>query len=115
KSVVEQHVYLMAKYGMKRYLQNTLHMNKYNIIGGILLLPFFIMMVIDTLARVIQGDLFHYNRSVYAFLSHTPLYWFPVLFTWTFLFPFLAIVLNLIPIVIQGTRKRVHVRSLVFV
>src|SRR6185437_14594929 len=47
KSAFEQHRQLLKKQGMKKYSQQTLHINKYNIIGGLLLLPFFSMFVIE--------------------------------------------------------------------
>lgn len=99
KSVIEQHIDTLGKKGMKQYLQQILHINKYNVVGGIFLLPAFIVLCIDVVSRIVQGDLVHYNRPVYSFMSHTPLYWYPVLFTWVIIFPFLAVVINLIPLV----------------
>ena len=61
------------------------------------MLPAFTVFMIDILGRIAQGDLTHYNRGIYNFLSHTPLYWTPVLFTWIIAFPAIAIILEIIP------------------
>src|SRR6185437_13165118 len=87
QSAFAQHHDSLKKQGVKKYIHKTLHITTYNIIGAVLLLPFFSIFLIDILARIIQGDLTHYNRPVYALLSHSLLYWFPVLFTWVVLFP----------------------------
>lgn len=105
KSAFEQHRELIIKKGMKKYIRQTLHINIYNIIGGLLLLPFLSVFFIDLIARIAQGDLTHYNRPVYALLSHSLLYWFPVLFTWVILFPALAIIINLIPLIKNILKK----------
>src|SRR5258708_16859826 len=95
----------MQKLGMKKYIRKTFHINKYNTIGFLLLLPFFSIFFIDLIARIAQGDLTHYNRPVYAVLSHSLLYWFPVLFTWVIIFPTLAVLLNIIPL-LKAFNKR---------
>ncbi len=100
---------------MEHYLKSTLRFNKYNIIGLILLLPFFTILSIDAASRIIQDDLFSYNRTVYGFLSHTPIYWFPVLFTWIVVFPLLAVVINVLPLVRQVVQKRTSLFSFEFV
>jgi len=97
-TALEQQGKQMQKLGMKKYMGKTFHINKYNIIGFVLLLPFFSVFLISILARIAQGDLTHYNRPLNAFLSHSLLYWFPVLFTWVILFPALAVLLNIIPL-----------------
>ncbi len=74
-------------------------MNIYNAAGGILLLPSLIMMTMDLTSRIIQSDLIHYNRPWYGYLSHTPLYFKPVIFTWVILFPVLAVTINFIPLI----------------
>lgn len=104
-SALEQHRKQMQKLGMKKYLGKTLHINKYNIIGLVLLLPFFSVFLISLFARIAQGDLTHYNRPVYSLLSHSLLYWFPVLFTWVILFPALAIIVNLVPLIKNIIKK----------
>lgn len=104
-NALEQHRQLLKKQGMKKYTQQTLHINKYNIIGGLLLLPFFSVFLINVSARIAQGDLTHYNRPVYSLLSHSLLYWFPVLFTWVILFPTLAIIINLVPLIKNIIKK----------
>lgn len=98
KSVIEQHIDEIGKKGMMKYVQNTLHINKFNVIGGILLLPAITVFFIDVFSRIVQGDLAHYNHPVYSFMSHTPLYWQPVLVTWVIVFPLLAVGINLIPL-----------------
>jgi len=106
KSVIEQHRDLIIKKGMKNYLQQTLHINKYNVIGFIFLLPFLLMFTTDLIARIVQGDLTHYNRPVYQFLFHTPLYWTPILYTIVFVFPLLAIMVNIIPLLQKKSRTK---------
>src|SRR5579872_2524246 len=98
KNSFEQHGELIQKQGLRKYMQKTFRINKYNIIGFLLLLPFFSVFIIDLIARIAQGDLTHYNRPVYALLSHSLLYWFPVLFTWVIIFPALAVLFNVIPL-----------------
>lgn len=113
-SVIEQHKLLIIKKGMKKYLQQTLPYTIYNIIGGILLLPFFTLFAIDFAARIAQGNMTHYNRPVYAFLSHTPLYWSPVLFSIAILFPAIAVLLNVIPLAQQLIKKHISLFSFTF-
>ena len=106
KSVVEENIDTMQKQGMKKYFR----LNNYNIIGGILVLPVFLVFLIDIFGRIAQGDLSHYNRTTYNFLSHTPLYWTPILFTWIILFPAIAIILNIIPL-LQNRKNRAFVKN----
>ncbi len=114
KSVIEQHVNDIGKKGMKKYLQQTLHINRYNVIGLILLSPALAVFAIDLVARIVQGDFSHYNRPVYNFLSHTPLYWYPVLFSWVILFPMLAVVVNIIPFLTKKREKSLPFFSAAF-
>lgn len=100
---------------MKRYLQDTLNINRYNLFGIFLLLPAFIVFTMDLLSRILQGDLSHYNRPVFRFLSHTPLYCEPVLFIWVIVFPFLAIIVNLIPFFKNLCKKHANIKSLSFI
>ena len=111
QSILGQHIDEIYNKGMKKYLQQTLHINKYNVIGGIFLLPVFTVFLIDLIARIVQGDLVHYNRPVYALLSHTPLYWTPVLFTWIVVFPLLAIGFNFIPLIKILIKKNNNIKS----
>ncbi len=114
KSVIEQHIDEIRKKGVKIYLKQTLHINKYNVIGGILLFPIFTMTGLEIISRIVQGDLFHYNRPFYRLLSHSPLYWFPILFTWVILFPLLAIVVNLLPLLMDMRKRHVHILNVSF-
>ncbi len=114
KSIIEQHIDEIGKKGMKKYLQQTFHINTYNVIGGILLLPIFIVFFIDVIARIVQGDLVHYNRPVYAFLSHTFFYQFPIQFTWVVLFPILAVAINIVPLIGNARKKHFNVLNLTF-
>ncbi len=104
-SAGSQHWEAVKKQGLEKYLRETLKLNKFNIIGGILLLPAFTMFAVDFVSRILKGDLTHYNRQVYAFLSHTPLYWTPILFSWVILFPLLAVLINIIPVINYAWRK----------
>lgn len=115
QSAMIEHLLLMKKQGIKTYLQQTWHINRYNVIGGILLMPFFLMFIIDLVSRIMQGDLTHYNRPVYALLSHTPLYWTPVLFTIMIIFPLLAILSNVVPILMNISKKHAGILSWSFV
>jgi hypothetical protein len=103
-SALREHNEVIRKDGMKKYLYQTLKLNNYNLISLVLLLPYFIMTVIDLTGRILQGDLGHYNPSTYAVMSQTPLYWYPVLFTWVIIFPILAIVISLIPLTLNSRR-----------
>jgi hypothetical protein len=115
KSVIEQHKELAIKKGMKRYLQQTFNINAYNIIGTILLLPFLLLFLTDIISRVLQEDLVHYSRPVYNFVSHTPLYWTPVLFTWVIFFPLLAVIINILSLIFMKTKARDRVLSAAFI
>ncbi len=114
RSAAEQHMQLLKKQGMKKYIHQTLLINRYNIIGALLLLPFLTVFAIDVLARILQGDLVHYNRPVYNYLSHTPFYWTPNLFIWVILFPALAVFTNLIPLIKNSIKKRKTIFQFVF-
>ncbi len=114
-NALKEHVDLIEKKGIKKYMQQTFNINKYNIFGVILLLPAFIVFCIDLGSRIIQGDLVHYNRPVYKLLSHTPLYWTPVLFVWVIIFPLLAVGINLIPIITKAVKDRDHLKSKTFI
>lgn len=116
QSVIEQHIDMIQKQGMKKYLQQTFHINKYNVIGGILLLPFVIIFSADFIARVVQGDLTHYNRPFYAFLSHNYILTGQAQIFWVILFPLIAVVLNIIPFVssLMHHKKKFTLGSLFF-
>jgi hypothetical protein len=114
KSALEQQSELLKRLGMKKYLIQTFHVNKYNIVGGVLLLPFLTMFAIDLIARIVQGDMTRYNRPVYVYISHTPLYWTPVLFSIVILFPLLAVLFNLIPLIVNALKKHTHIFHLTF-
>lgn len=114
KGIIEQHMDMLKKQGMKKYLKTALNLTEYNLFGAILLLPIFIISCINFISRIVQRDLFGYNRSVYSFFSHTPLYWRPVLFTWVILFPAIAIVINIIGLFKNKHKKRTSLFSIVF-
>lgn len=115
KSACKQHGELLKKQGMKKYLFKTLHFNTCNIIGALLLLPFLSVFLIDVVARISQGDLTHYNRPVYTFLSHTFLYQKPVLLVWVILFPAIAVLINLIPLIQNSFKKHRSLFHLSFI
>jgi hypothetical protein len=106
-SALHEHREVIRKDGMKKYLYQTLKLNNYNLVSLVLLLPYFVMMVIDLTGRVLQGDLRHYNPATYAALSQTPLYWYPILFTWVIIFPILAIIISLIPLALNSGKVSV--------
>src|SRR5258706_8657148 len=87
KSVLGEHINEINKKGMKKYLKQDLYINNYNIFGGLLLMPFIILLGVDLISRIFQSD-----------LTHTPFYWPPFLFVWILLFPAIAVFINLIPI-----------------
>lgn len=99
----------------KRGTFNNLKITRYNIAGLILLLPVISVLTLDIIARLLQGDLFHYNRAVYGFLSRTPIYRYPVLFTWVIIFPALAVIFNLIPLLRQLLNKKTRIKSVLFI
>lgn len=100
---------------MKKYITKQIQFTMYNLISGVLLLPFFFIFAIDIIARIAQGDLVHYNRPVYTFLSHTPLYWTPILFSVVILFPTLALLLILISLFQNIIKKHTSLFSVTFV
>lgn len=98
KSVLEQHISEIQQNGMKKYMQQTLHINRYNVIGGIFLLPFMILLSLNVLGRILQGDLVHYNRAWYAAITHSILYKEPFIIKTIFIYaPVIAIIINVIP------------------
>lgn len=113
QSIIVQHLDSMKKQGIRKYLQQTLHINKYNLVGFILLLPILIVSAIDLISRIMQGNLFRYNRATYAFLSHSFLYKFPVIFIWVVLFPVLAVAINIIPLITKRDKKHINILSVV--
>lgn len=115
KSAGEQHVSLINKIGMKKYLNKSLHINRYNVIGFILLLPFLSVFLIDVISRIAQGDLTHYNRPVYTMLSHTLFYWTPILFIWVIVSPTLAVLINLIPLIQNLKKKHAEIKLFTFI
>lgn len=99
QSIVIQHVNSMKQQGVKKYF----HINNYNIWGGILLLPFALLFIYGIIGRIVQGDLNHYNRSFQGVLSHSFIYanYFGkplILLAIAIIFPTLAVVINLIPL-----------------
>ena len=107
---------------MNGRLRNTLHINKYNIAGVILLLPFIILFGIDFLGRLVQGDFTHYNKAFYNVVSHTILYnnyngQAPLLWTILVYSPILAAVLNLIPFIasLKQNKKKITASALFFI
>ncbi|MDE2025231.1 MAG: hypothetical protein KGJ07_01940 [Patescibacteria group bacterium] len=115
KSSIIEHVNFMKQKGMEKYFHQTFGINKFNLIGGIFLLPLFIVTAIDVIARIVQGDLVHYNRPVYSLLSHSPLYWYPILFVWVILFPLLTVIINLIPIAQSVLKNKTKIWNVSFV
>lgn len=103
QSIITQHLDFIKKEGLKKYLREVLHVNKYSVIGAILLLPFTTILGLDFVARILQRDLTHYSRPLNNYFSHIflyqdhigkiPLLWFVLIF-----FPILSIVLNIIPL-----------------
>ncbi len=114
QSAITQHIIMIKKEGVKKYF----HITVYNILGAILLLPFIILLGADFLGRLVQGDLIHYNRAWYAVVSHTILYstfngHAYLLWATLILAPFLAVVLNLIPVLTSIMQtKKLTVRTL---
>jgi len=104
-SALHEHGEALRKEGMKKYLQQTLKLNNYNLVSLVLLLPFLIMGCIDFAGRILQGNLGRYNPAAYSVLSQTPLYWYPILFTWVILFPLLAVIISLIPLAINSRKS----------
>jgi len=101
QSVVAQHADIIRKQGMKSYLQETLQLNKFHVIGAILLLPFAFLLGVDFVGRVIQGDLLRSNAEFAQGLSlwiagsgQAPLLW--IIFV---SLPLAAVVLNMIPVI----------------
>ncbi|MCL4367114.1 hypothetical protein M1563_03005 [Patescibacteria group bacterium] len=115
KSVLTQHWELMQKQGMKKYLKSTFNINIYNVTGGLLILPFMVMLGLDLVSRLIQGDLTHYNRSYYQLLSQTFLMQGPAQLFWVIIFPLAALIINLIPFfkTAYTQQNRLAIKSLV--
>ncbi len=118
-SVIAQHIDMIRKQGMKNYLQQTLHINKYNVIGGILLLPFIVLLGSDFIGRVIQGDFSHPNMTLIGYLSRSILYSGQAPLLWVVLVysPLLAILLNIIPFItsLKKKNKKLVLTNILFV
>jgi hypothetical protein len=106
QSVFREHLNMIKQVGIKKYFR----ISNYNILGGILLLPFFLLFGLDFTDRIIQGDLFHYNRQFSSSISHTILYanfngQVPLLWTILVAMPILAVLINLIPLFFSVSKK----------
>ncbi|HSX10058.1 MAG TPA: hypothetical protein VLF93_07945 [Candidatus Saccharimonadales bacterium] len=99
KSIFEQHIDFLGKYGLKKYMKQVLRFNKYNALGIFFLLPFLSVFLIDVLSRILQWNSLRPNEFVSHAFYNTPLYWSPILFTWVFLFPILAVIINVVPLI----------------
>jgi len=122
KSVLAEHIETLRKDGMKKYLQHTLHFNRYNLIGVGLLLPFTLLLGSDFLGRLIQGNFTRPNTAFYNYLSQTILYSEfrgQVFLLWTLLVyaPLLAAVLNLIPFInfLKPSKRKLNTAQLLVV
>ena len=104
ESVITEHINMIKKQGIKNYL----NINKYNVIGGILLLPFVLILGSDFIGRVVQGDFSHPNMGVVGFLSRSVLYGGYDKLLWAILVfaPLMAAILNLIPVISSLKRKK---------
>lgn len=114
KSIIEQHFDFLDKYGFKKYMRDVLHFNKYNALGILFLLPFISVFLLDIVSRIFQGNLLRPNTLMLHGLYNSPLYWFPILFVWVFLFPVVAVFLNIIPLIKSCLKNRKHILSLTF-
>ncbi|HEV2339354.1 MAG TPA: hypothetical protein VGT05_01145 [Patescibacteria group bacterium] len=108
KSAMLQHIILIQKHGIKNYF----HINIYNIMGAVFLLPFLMLFCIDFFSRLIQGDFTHYNRVTYNYISHTMLYntyngHAPLLWTVLILAPCLAVVINCVPVFASVIQRKI--------
>jgi len=114
ESVVTEHMNMMKKQGFKKYL----NINAYNVIGGILLLPFVLILGSDFIGRLVQGDFSHPNMGLAGFLSRSILYSGYDKLLWAILVfaPLLAAVLNLIPLAssLRGESNKLTFRKLLF-
>lgn len=106
RSIMHEHLLEVQHKGMKKYLEQTFHLSPYYIVSMGFLLPVILMTCTEILSRIIQKDMTHYNRPLYAFFSHTFLYWPPVLFTWVIIFPLLAAFISLIPLVVSFKKRK---------
>ncbi len=106
KSSFREHFNELRKSGLKTYLRQNFRFTGLHLLGLLLLLPSISVLSLDVISRILQGDLIHYNRPVYAFLSKTFFYRTPVLFIWVILFPALAVLINLLPFISAKYRGR---------
>ncbi|GEM_PF-3110243 len=121
KSIIAQHRDTLEQQGMKNYLHHTLHVNKFNVLGFFLLLPFMLLLGSDYLGRLIQGNFSHPNTAVYDYLSQTILYSEfrgQAFLLWAILVisPLLAVILNLIPFIssLRLDKKKLTISTLLF-
>lgn len=113
-SAGKQHSLLLQKQGLKKYAEQTLHITSYNTIGALLLLPFFLMLNLDAIARLLQGNLSHPNPIVYEKLSRTVFFNPPAIFLWAIVFPLSAIIINLFALIPRIQKYRGNIISLNF-
>lgn len=107
KSSITQHISAMKQQGWRKYF----HITIYNIIGGILLLPFLLIFIYGMIGRTIQGDVYHYNRPFESVLYHSFIYanYFGkplILMAIAILFPAIALLINLISIISSLTKTK---------
>lgn len=108
QSAAVEHVAAIREEGMNTYLQNYLHLNRWNLIGAFLLLPIFTMAVIDTITRLAPAG----RNAIMENIYHSPLYYAPVLRTWVLVFPIIALILNALPLAVSVRKAEKGTSSL---
>jgi hypothetical protein len=98
----------MKQQGFKKYF----HIDVYNILSGIFLLPFALIFTYGMIGRIFQGDLNRYNRTFEGVLSHSFIYanYFGkplILIAIAVVLPAVAVLINLISLLtsIVKTKK----------
>ena len=114
QGVVKQHIYLMGGVGMKKYLMEEFGLSWFHMAGIMLLLPFLLVLTLDFSSRVVQGNLGHPNTGMLQVLNRTWLYSPQVLFVWIVLFPLMAALLALVPVIRRAKKEKVSWLNLNF-
>jgi len=86
-SAVEEHLYSIKHDGLKKHLVRNLHINRYGVLGALLLVPFLIMFTISALVTLFSPASL---PALYASPVHAP----GIFMVFGIVFPILAILIN---------------------
>jgi hypothetical protein len=100
RNLMKQHVIFLT--GQK------IQINRYNIFGGVFLLPIIFVTLIDIVSRISEQNIAQPNTKILLWLYQTPLYNNTIVTIWVLLFPTAAILVNIAPLLIEKKNHSFH-------